>query len=74
MKAVVGLLAAVASHHLGDDVYGHREHDGAVLLRRDAVQSLQIAQLEWTERERAWLTQDGLFFNGRIRPFFFAER
>ena len=28
------------------DVYGHREDDGAVVLRRDAVQGLEVAQLK----------------------------
>ena len=32
----------VQGHQLGDDVYGDREHDGAVVLRRDAVQGLEI--------------------------------
>ena len=29
----------------GKDVDGHREDDGAVVLRRDAAQGLQVAQL-----------------------------
>ena len=33
------------SHQLGDDVDGDREDDRAVVLRRDAVQRLQVAQL-----------------------------
>ena len=36
----------VAFHKAGHDVYGHREDDGAVVLCRDAVQGLQVAQLE----------------------------
>ena len=34
------------SHQLGDDVDGHGEDDCAVVLGRDAVQRLQIPQLE----------------------------
>ena len=34
-------------HEVGDYVDGDREDDGAVVLRRDAVQSLQIPQLKW---------------------------
>ena len=33
------------AHQLGDDVDGHGEDDGAVVLRRDAVQGLQVSQL-----------------------------
>lgn len=41
----------LAAHQVGDDVYGNGEHDGAVLLGRDVVQSLQIPQLE--ERKKS---------------------
>ena len=34
------------AHQLGDDVDGHREDDGAVVLRRDAVQRLEVPQLK----------------------------
>ena len=33
-------------HELRQCVYRHREHDRRVVLRRDAVESLQIPQLE----------------------------
>ena len=36
----------VAFHKAGHDVYGHREDDGAVVLCRDAVQGLEVAQLK----------------------------
>ena len=34
----------VQGHQLRDDVDGDREHDGAVVLRRDVVQGLQISK------------------------------
>ena len=37
---------AALVHHAGDDVNGHREHDGAVVLRWYTVQSLQVPQLK----------------------------
>ena len=40
----LALLSVV--HEVGDDVYGHGEDDGAVVLCRDTVQSLEISQLE----------------------------
>ena len=37
-------------HHVGhggvDDVHRHREDDGGVVLSRDAVQGLEISQLQ----------------------------
>ena len=33
-------------HQMGHDVNGDREHDCAVVLGRDAVQRLQVAELE----------------------------
>ena len=30
------------AHHGGQDVHGHGEDDGAVVLGRDAVESLQV--------------------------------
>ena len=44
---MVVLLPAV--HVRGDDVHGDGEDDGAVLLRRDVVQGLQVPQLEQCE-------------------------
>ena len=38
-------LSKVA-HQLIHDVYGHREDDSAVVLGRNAVESLQVSQLE----------------------------
>lgn len=35
-------VPGVQGHQLRDDVDGDREHDGAVVLRRDAVQGLEI--------------------------------
>ena len=34
------------SNHLGNDIDGDGEDDGAVVLRRDAVQRLQVPQLK----------------------------
>ena len=34
------------THEVGDDVDGYREDDGAVVLCRDAVESLEVSQLE----------------------------
>ena len=39
-------VAAVGGDQLGDDVDGDGEHDGGVVLRRDAVQGLQVPQLK----------------------------
>ena len=35
----------VQGHQLRDDVDGDREHNGAVVLRRDAVQGLEIPSM-----------------------------
>ena len=35
----------IALHQVGDDVHGHGEDDGAVVLCRDAAQGLQVAEL-----------------------------
>merc|ERR1719189_2841132 len=40
------LTVGCGSHEGGHDVYGNWEHDGAVVLSRDAVQSLQVAELQ----------------------------
>ena len=40
------LTVSCGSHEGGHDVYGNWEHDGAVVLSRDAVQSLEISQLQ----------------------------
>ncbi len=45
---VVILLPAV--HEWGDDIHRDREHDGAVLLRRDVVQGLQVPQLKQSKK------------------------
>ena len=37
------------SHEVAEDVDGDREDDCRVLLRRDVVQRLQVAQLEFRE-------------------------
>ena len=39
-------VALHVGHEGGDDVYGDREDDGAVVLRGDAVEGLQVAELE----------------------------
>ena len=49
---------AALVHHAGDDVNGHREHDGAVVLRWYTVQSLQVPQLKHSSIYRfLWLWQ-----------------
>ena len=40
------MLVAVVGHELGNDVNGDREDYGGVLLGRNAVQCLKIAQLD----------------------------
>ena len=40
------LLRSLLTHEVGDDVDGYREDDGAVVLCRDAVESLEVSQLE----------------------------
>ena len=40
------VLRPLVTHEVGDDVDGYREDDGAVVLCRDAVESLQVSQLE----------------------------
>lgn len=39
------VIVVVDPHEAVDDVNGHRENDGGVVLRRDAVKSLQVPQL-----------------------------
>ena len=36
----------LVTHEVGDDVDGHREDDGAVVLGWDAVEGLEVAQLK----------------------------
>ena len=45
---VVGhhIVAAHVGHEAVDDVDGHRKYDCGVVLRRDAVESLEISELE----------------------------
>ena len=42
VRLLMSSVPRVHGHQLGDDVDGDREHDGAVVLRRDAVQGLEI--------------------------------
>ena len=49
MLIVLGLLGlSKVAHQLVHDVYGDREDDSAVVLCRDAVESLQVAELEYS--------------------------
>ena len=41
----------LALHEVVHDVHGHGEDDGRVVLRRDAVQRLQVAELQTEGRE-----------------------
>ena len=39
-------LIVVGTHEGIEDIHGDREDDGAVVLRRDAVEGLQVSQLD----------------------------
>ena len=39
---VDNLLRCLMTHEVGDDVDGHREDDGAVVLGWDAVEGLEV--------------------------------
>ena len=39
-------LALLVVHEVGYDVYRYRKYDGAIVLCRDTVESLQISQLK----------------------------
>ena len=41
----------LALHEVVHDVHGHGEDDGRVVLRRDAVQRLQVAELQRKEEK-----------------------
>ena len=43
---IVDIACTIGTHEVGQDIYGHREDNGAVVLSRDAVQSLEITQLK----------------------------
>ena len=43
---IVLLGLSKVAHQLVHDVYGHREDDSTVILCRDAVESLQVSELE----------------------------
>ena len=43
MLIVLLLGLSKVAHQLIHDVYGHREDDSAVVLGRDAVESLQVS-------------------------------
>jgi hypothetical protein len=45
---------------MAEDVHGHGEDDGRVVLRRDAVQRLEVAELE---RERSCRGQGRKCYN-----------
>lgn len=44
------LVALLGLHEVGQDVDWQREHNGGVLLRRDGVQRLEVAQLQGGRR------------------------
>ena len=44
---IVLLGLSKVAHKLVHDVYGNREDDSAVILCRDAVESLQVSELEY---------------------------
>ena len=46
-RHLLGELLPAAVQEVVEDVHGHGEDDGRVVLRRDAVQRLQVAQLKW---------------------------
>ncbi len=46
------LWLLLLEEEVAEDVHGHGEDDGGVLLRRNAVQRLQVAQLERLEKEK----------------------
>ena len=49
VEGVLGRRGVGVCHELRQGVYWHREHDGAVVLSRDAVQSLEVPQLRTCE-------------------------
>ena len=51
------LLLHLPPDELGEKVDGDGEHDGAVALRRDAVEGLQVAQLQRPGARRDHLTR-----------------
>ena len=42
----VHIVSVVDTHEVGQDIYGHREDSGAVVLGRNAIECLQITQLK----------------------------
>ena len=48
MLIVLVLGLSEVAHKLVHDVYGDREDDSAVILCRDAVESLQVTELEYS--------------------------
>ncbi len=47
---VLGLVGGGGLHEVVHEVHGHGEDDGGVVLRRDAVQRLEVPQLQETKR------------------------
>ena len=45
-RHLLGELLPAAVQEVVEDVHGHGEDDGRVVLRRDAVQCLQVAELQ----------------------------
>jgi len=53
---VLTVAAAALVEEVVEDVHGHGEDDSRVVLRRDAIQRLQVAQLR---KERVKVSQNG---------------
>ena len=54
-------LPLAAVQEVSHDVHGHGEDDGRVVLRRDAVQRLQVAKLQG-RREICWVMFKASYF------------
>ena len=58
-------------HEVGEQVDGDREHDGGVVLRRDAVQGLQVPQLK--QKITNIFNVEIIFFLFHLRELFFQK-
>jgi hypothetical protein len=43
---IIRIVDIIETHEVGNDIYGDRKDNGAVVLGRDAIESLKITQLK----------------------------